>query len=71
MDNKILKVKKALILGSGGIKISQAGEFDYSHVLKALDLSFDDLKSSVRVSFEKDTKTEDLQRLIEALIDLH
>jgi cysteine desulfurase len=48
-----------------------AGEFDYSHVLKALDLSFDDLKSSVRVSFEKDTKTEDLQRLIEALIDLH
>ena len=23
-----------------------AGEFDYSHVLKALDLSFDDLKNS-------------------------
>ena len=42
-----------------------AGEFDYSHVLKALDLSFDDLKSSVRVSFEKDTKTEDLQTLFE------
>ena len=38
MDNKILKVKKALILGSGGIKISQAGEFDYSgsQAIKAL-----------------------------------
>ena len=31
-------IKKALILGSGGIRIGQAGEFDYSgsQVLKAL-----------------------------------
>ena len=48
-----------------------AGEFDYSHVLKALDLSFDDLKNSVRISFEKDSKIEDLERLLQALIDLH
>jgi len=31
-------IKKALVLGSGGIRIGQAGEFDYSgsQVLKAL-----------------------------------
>ena len=28
--NKILKPKKVLLLGSGGLKIGQAGEFDYS-----------------------------------------
>ncbi|MHA2131731.1 MAG: carbamoyl phosphate synthase preATP-grasp domain-containing protein, partial [Promethearchaeota archaeon] len=35
LDNTI---KKALVLGSGGIRIGQAGEFDYSgsQVLKAL-----------------------------------
>ena len=48
-----------------------AGEFDYSHVLKALDLSFDDLKNSVRISFEKDSKIENLERFLQALIDLH
>ena len=48
-----------------------AGEFDYSHVLKALNLSFDDLKNSVRISFEKDSKIDDLERLLQALIDLH
>ena len=47
------------------------GEFDYSHVLRALDLSFDDLKNSVRVSFEKDTKIEDLDKLLKTLIDLY
>ena len=32
-------IKKALVLGSGGIRIGQAGEFDYSgsQVLKALE----------------------------------
>ena len=32
------RIKKALVLGSGGIRIGQAGEFDYSgsQVLKAL-----------------------------------
>ena len=44
-----------------------AGEFDYSHVLKALDLSFDDLKNSVRISFGKDSKIEDLDKLLSAI----
>ena len=48
-----------------------AGEFDYSHVLKALNLSFDDLKNSVRISFEKDSKKSNLEKLIEELITLH
>jgi carbamoyl-phosphate synthase large subunit len=36
--NNILKIKKALIIGSGGLMIGQAGEFDYSgsQALKAL-----------------------------------
>ncbi len=38
MVNKRISVKKVLLLGSGGIKISQAGEFDYSgsQAIKAL-----------------------------------
>ena len=38
MSYKLLNVKKVLLLGSGGIKISQAGEFDYSgsQAIKAL-----------------------------------
>lgn len=30
MDNPRVKVKKVLVLGSGGLSIGQAGEFDYS-----------------------------------------
>src|SRR3990167_8607581 len=30
MDNKKLKIKKILLLGSGALKIGEAGEFDYS-----------------------------------------
>jgi len=48
-----------------------AGEFDYSHVLRALNLSFDDMKNSVRISFEKDSKIDDLEKFLQALIDLH
>ena len=40
-----------------------AGEFDYSHVLKALNLSFDDLKNSVRISFEKIRNKQELEKL--------
>lgn len=38
MSYQLLDVKKVLLLGSGGIKISQAGEFDYSgsQAIKAL-----------------------------------
>ena len=47
-----------------------AGEFDYSHVLKALDLSFDDLKNSVRISFGKDSKIEELDKFLSAINSL-
>ena len=38
MENNIMKLKKVLVLGSGALKIGQAGEFDYSgsQALKAL-----------------------------------
>ena len=38
IDSKKVKVKKVLLLGSGAIKIGQAGEFDYSgsQAIKAL-----------------------------------
>ena len=38
INSKKLKVKKALLLGSGAIRIGQAGEFDYSgsQAIKAL-----------------------------------
>jgi carbamoyl-phosphate synthase large subunit len=38
MDNKPHSLKKVLLLGSGGLRISQAGEFDYSgsQAIKAL-----------------------------------
>jgi len=29
-EDKIVKPKKVLVLGSGSLKIGQAGEFDYS-----------------------------------------
>jgi len=48
-----------------------AGEFDYSHVLKALNLSFDDLKNSVRISFEKSSNQQELEKLVEAIIEIH
>jgi len=48
-----------------------AGEFDYSHVLKALNLSFDDLKNSVRISFEKSSNLQELEKLLEAITEIH
>ena len=38
MDKSDIKIKKALLLGSGALKIGEAGEFDYSgsQALKAL-----------------------------------
>ena len=37
-ESKIIKPKKILVLGSGSLKIGEAGEFDYSgsQCLKAL-----------------------------------
>ena len=48
-----------------------AGEFDYSHVLKSLDLSHEKLKSSVRISFSKDTLEEDVIQLSDKLLKIH
>ena len=42
------EIKKVLVLGSGALKIGQAGEFDYSgsQALKALDRKSTRLNSS-------------------------
>jgi cysteine desulfurase len=48
-----------------------AGEFDYSHVLKSLDLSYEKLKNSVRISFDKNTLEKDVIKLSDKLLTIH
>ena len=48
-----------------------AGEFDYSHVLKALNLNYEDLKNSVRISFTKDANINEFTKFIDTLISIH
>ncbi len=45
-------IKKVLLLGSGALKIGEAGEFDYSgsQALKAMKEEGSPLSSSIRIS---------------------
>ena len=48
-----------------------SGEFDYSHVLKALNLNFEELKNSVRISFLKNSTLNELNSFLDAIITIH
>tara|TARA_Y200000002_G_scaffold61561_1_gene46786 strand:- start:175 stop:1359 length:1185 start_codon:yes stop_codon:yes gene_type:complete len=48
-----------------------AGEFDYSHVLRGLELSNESLQKSVRISFDKDKTLEDIDKFLNKIISIH
>lgn len=46
------------------------GAFNPSHVLKALNLSDDDIRCTIRISFNRHTTLKDINRLVEELVDI-
>lgn len=45
----LVEVKKVLVVGSGGLTIGQAGEFDYSGTVKSILHPFSSLKARVKM----------------------